>query len=650
MKSYRYFFIAIVILTLSKYSVGQQASGIINLKNHNFEINEIAKIAGYWKFYHNELLSPNRLKDDLPFDSIRVPGSWNRQGDYPALGVATYQCKVLLPKNQYGLSLYIGTINSSAKIWVNGTIRTETGIVSANKKIQKPELRNITINLPENTDTLELIIQVANYSYFSGGISSTPLIGMSTALINKQQKNNGVENVFAGSLIAMFIYQIILYFLYNRGKPNLWLAVICILVALRSMVLNGGSFLLPNLFPIVPFEIWKKIEFGGVYLITAIFPLYIHHLFYSFSSKKAISFFIVAAILLVIPVVFTPQYIYGQLLDVCHVVLVLSFIYAIYTVSKAWIHKNPDAKIIFFGVLASFPFILLEILKNSFLINLNFSLEYLVELGVLVFLLFQAYILARHYANSHKSLEEINRELESEIEERTSELVVSNNIKEKLLSVISHDVRSPLYTLQSVISTYNSNILTKDEFDRFIKQIEGDLNATTGLVDNILYWTANQRKGDTINIEKVDLHKLVEENIQQLNSTARKKSIDVVHNLPEKFMLKTDRGIINFILRNLITNAIKFSHPNGKINIQLTDNDSAISLRVIDEGVGMTQEQIDQLFNSDSVQSTVGTKSEKGTGIGLNLGREYLQKMGGSIKVESIKDKGSTFEVIIPIR
>lgn len=636
------------IIWLAGYSYGQSnLNGIVDLRNHNFQASELASLAGNWEFYYGELLYPTdfRSKKDA-IQYLKVPGSWKRQGDFPVLGYGTYRCQVILGVDQRDLLLYISNINSASKIWINGVERAKSGIVSSDPEIFKAELSTIYASIPEQTDTLEIVIQVANFAYFSAGISS-PRIGLSKDVIAYKNGRNGIENFFAGILIAMFVYQIILYLLHTSGKPNLWLALICLGVALRGLVLSGGSFFLPGLFPDVSFEIWKKIEFGSIYLIVAIFPLYIHHLFRGSSSKIIVGLFCVVAMFLFITVLLTPQYVYGLMLEVCHIALLLSFVYAFYTIAHAWRHGNLNARIIFFGVIASFPFIILEILKNSMFVNLNVPFAYLVELGVLVFLLFQVYILARHYSKSFKSLEVMNRELEAEVIERTSELVESNDIKDRLLSVISHDVKSPLNSLQGLISIYRAQAITREEFEKFMDTLEGNLGTTNALVENILYWTASQRSGEDVKSEQVDIEQIVNESIGHVQGIARQKGLEITHDVPGNLELITDRGILHFTLRNLISNAIKFSHPGGNIHIYTKQSEDQLLLTVQDSGIGMSKEQIKHLFDADLAQSTVGTKSEKGTGLGLGLCRKYLHKIGAEISVSSETGKGSRFSIIL---
>src|SRR6185295_12468825 len=299
---------------------------------------------------------------------------------------------------QGGLALYFPIINSASRIWLNGELVRETGTIGTDKDSNKAALTGSVIPVTEKIKDLEIVVQASNFIYYNSGIGNSVQLGQGSVIFWNISKINGIENFFAGSLIAMCVYQLILYFLYHRGKPHLWLALICLGVALRSMIVHGGSFLLPNLFPSVEFETWKKIEFGSVYAMAALFPLYIFHLFRESAPRWPIFLFVGISSVLFATVLVTPQYTYGSLLEIIHIALLLAFVYAFYSIIRAWMSGNKDAKTILFGVLASFPFILMEILKNTALFPIEIEFMYLVEIGVLVFLLFQVYLLANHQA------------------------------------------------------------------------------------------------------------------------------------------------------------------------------------------------------------------------------------------------------------
>ncbi len=639
----------LIILLVPVFGAGQVIRGNIDLSGHDFSEDNPVELNGEWEFFWDQLLTPEQSKTATTENFINVPGSWHRQGNYNVLGYATYRMRMKLPKDQAGLAIYFPIINASARIWINGRLVESSGIVSDNPSTYKPRLLATFVAIPERVQEIELIIQVANFNYFSGGIAGWPVLNKSSAIFAVMNRRHGIENFFAGSLIALCIYQLILYFLYHRGKPYLWLALICLGVALRAMIVHGGSFLLPNLLPNVSWEIWKKLEFGSVYAIVALFPLYVFHLFRDHAPARPIYFFVGISLVLCGILIVTPQYVYGKLLEICHAGLLLAFIYAIYSISRAWKAGNEDARIILFGVLASFPFILAEIVKNSRFFPVEVNFMYLVEMGVLVFLLFQVYLLAHHYSKSYRNLEEMNQNLERLVQERSGQLITANAVKDRLLSVMSHDIKSPLNSLRGILQIYNQGAVSREEFNEYAMHIEKDLSKTSVLVENILYWTASQLKGIQVKVESFNLRALVEENITLFKTISTLKKITVENHIDEHLIVHADRNIVNLVLRNLISNAIKFSFEGGVIRIDERLDERYLVIQVIDEGIGMDEDTLETLLAPELVVSAAGTRNEKGTGLGLALCREYLESTGGTLTVDSEKGKGSVFSITLPL-
>ncbi len=605
-------------------------------------------LSGKWEFYYGQLLTPEDLQKPQHPEWMRVPGSWSWYGK-PVLGFGTYRIRLTMPYQEHDLSIYFPIINSSAKIWINGFLEAETGLVGTDKSRYNAILTSTIISLPEKVTDLDIVIQVANFSFYEGGIHSVPQVDKTPSIFKRINLSNGIVNFFAGSLMAMFIYQLILYFLFHRGKPYLWLSLICLGVAMRALIVHDGSFLLPNLFVSVDWEYWKKLEFGSVYAISAFFPLYVYHLFPQDAPRKPLYLFVGLASLMCAAVLFTTQPTYGLLLDISHVSLLLGFAYAIYSVGKAWRSGNKDARVILIGVLASFPFILVEILKNTKLRLLEVQFVYLVEMGVLMFLLFQVYLLANHYAKSFKKLEVLNLDLEKVVDERTRELTTANTVKDRLLSVISHDVKSPLNSLRGILRIYNAGDIKQEEFGKYALQIEDDLNRTGLLVENILHWTSSQLKGVQVRKDTFDLHALMEENVDLFRTIAANKGISIHHNAPQNLKVTTDRNVLNLVMRNLLANAIKYSFEGGVVQILVKLENHILSIQVRDTGVGMDEKTMQLVLGNLGKLSVMGTGNEKGTGMGLALCREFVLKAGGQLTVESSEGKGSTFSVIMPV-
>jgi signal transduction histidine kinase len=618
--------------------------------NYDFDSQAALEIDRGWGFYWNALYTPITLPHATT-PVIFPPGTaWASAPGLERQGYGTYRIQLLLPHNHHGLSLYFPTINAASRIWLNGKWAASSGRVGQKPDEYRAELTTLLVPLPDKEEKVDVIIQVANFNHPNGGFSSFPRIDRTPDLVEGLARSNGVQNFFAGCLIAMTIYQLILFFLYRKGKPFLWLALICLGVAGRALVIHGGSLLLPNLFPSVSWDIWKKLEFGSVYAMIAIFPLYVYDLFPRYANRRFLTVFIVMGTLATSLVLVSTQVTFGLVLELVHFSYLLTFFYAFQTIARAWKGGEWDAKIILLGIAVSFPFILLEIMKNSALIALDIPNMYYVELGVLVFLLFQVYLLANHQALSHKALEVMNVNLEGIVNERTRELRTANDVRDRLLSVISHDVRSPLNTLQGMLDLYNQGHIKAEEFSQFSRQIQGQLGSTNLLVENILVWTSSQLKGTQHKQEDVDLKELVDRNIELFRSTAAIKRISLQSFVSTPMIIHWDKHIIHLALRNLIANGIKFSHEGGTVEIRMETFPGELHLLVIDHGVGMDRDTINNILANQQTTSREGTGRETGAGVGLSLVNEYLGHAGGKLLAESEEGKGSRFTIVIPRR
>src|SRR5690606_23395941 len=178
-------------------------------------------------------------------------------------------------------------------------------------------------------------------------------------------------------------------------------------------------------------------------------------------------------------------------------------------------------------------------------------------------------------------------------------------------------------------------------------ELKSRFNHTRTLLNNLLDWTLLQM--DKLNLQptRIDLHKLVEENIQLLSSVPNKQ-IALHNQVPRETVAFADSNTVNLVLRNLMTNAIKFTNDGGEVVVEAKDLEKEWLVSVRDNGVGMNDEVLKILFDKTAPYTTRGTANEKGTGLGLILCKEFVEKNGGRISVKSIPGKGSTFSFTVP--
>jgi len=223
-----------------------------------------------------------------------------------------------------------------------------------------------------------------------------------------------------------------------------------------------------------------------------------------------------------------------------------------------------------------------------------------------------------------------------------------NSAKDKIISIISHDFRSPLNTLRGFLELLKSDVLSRNEKAQTTERLERSLSATFEMVENLLTWGSGQLGGLVLNPVTFDLLELVEENIQLAHPRAEAKKITLVNTMASPLLLFADRETINIVLRNLISNAIKFSRQNDSISIGVREESHRVIISVKDTGVGMSREQQKSLFDGELNATAAGTDNEKGTGLGLALCQELIRQHGGEIWAESTLGAGSTFLFTIP--
>jgi signal transduction histidine kinase len=234
------------------------------------------------------------------------------------------------------------------------------------------------------------------------------------------------------------------------------------------------------------------------------------------------------------------------------------------------------------------------------------------------------------------------------VDQKNQQLDNLNKVKDKIFSSIAHDVRSPLSSIQGLLSLMNLNILSQEELQKIIIELSARVNTTTSLLENLLNWSRNQIATAKANPVKTNVKNLADECFELYHNNAVEKNITLINKIPDSSVIYADEEMIKIILRNLISNAIKFTRPNGEVKVEAAPQEDILCISVSDTGVGIPQANLDKIFSFDT-KSTQGTAQEKGTGLGLVLCKEFIEKNGGKIWVDSLQDKGSTFSFTVPM-
>lgn len=236
----------------------------------------------------------------------------------------------------------------------------------------------------------------------------------------------------------------------------------------------------------------------------------------------------------------------------------------------------------------------------------------------------------------------------SELVEAEESLKKANETKNKLFSIIAHDIRSPLNLFQSVLNTSHDEIITKKQFLEYQEKVKAKLGTLSETVDELLDWARMQMGGINAYPSQVELHAVVKENVDLFWSVVLKKNIELVIDTPTEVTAWIDENHFKVAIRNLIHNALKYSNYRGKVSIRSTIEGDDTVIVISDTGVGMTAETVESIRRKELQKSKVGTDKESGTGLGLSLSLGLLEKNNAEVSVKSRLNKGTTFEIRIP--
>ncbi len=308
---------------------------------------------------------------------------------------------------------------------------------------------------------------------------------------------------------------------------------------------------------------------------------------------------------------------------------------------------------IFFICFSMVSYFMLEVILKKFQYHLeqvNYTGYLLNQALVIIYIFYGLYLVKKENTNYQLSMEAGNAALQrnnEEIQKQAQELDQLNSLKNKLFSVISHDLKAPMYALRNLFEDMQRQDMPAEEIKELVPDIRNDLNYTVALMDNLLQWAKSQMRAYTIQADAHNVREMIDEVTQVLCLQAEAKKIHIENKAADGYNIWADRDMINLVLRNLISNAIKFSPSGASISVGTREQDMITEIYVKDHGKGITPEELKKITNQEFFSSN-GTAQEQGTGLGLMLCREFLAKNNGELSIQSEPGKGSEFSFKLP--
>ncbi len=655
--------------------------GVLDLRHIEQGDDFSVRMNGEWEFYSGTFLHgiPGHICDTLTPDCYgRVPGYWSEyrvDGQrLPRFGYGTYRTLILLPpgyRDRMGFDIPV--FDTSYEISINGVTLARNGTPSRSKAESIPAYEPLFFSYVPGRDTLELLIRTSNWEHRRGGFWM-PLKAGNFHTIQSNFTNQWFTSIaVSGVLLASFLFFLIFYLLDRRDKKLLMFSILVLCLALRPFLSA------PYLITITEVRNWQLI-IRGEYLILSFmitsgawlaYMIYPARWFRKFSVALDIAFLIIVTAILLLPV-----HLFSYSVWIIQTAALSLLLYVLVMSIRGIVRGNS------LDVLYLVAFLAITVGAVSDMMFANALEEnqqlYILSFFMLVFVFIQAALLISDWVRRGKEreklavqLEELNRELENrvarrtaELEERTEELNARNeeiarqnrnlsetiSLKNKIFSVIAHDLRSPVVNI-----LYTLHLLKEEEFrDRTESMADSCIQYSQQLIsllENMLVWGRGQEDMIRYSPAENDLADVILTNINILKDGADRKSISLNFSQIGRSTGWFDRDLADIIIRNLLTNAIKYTNHGGKVSILVKsyeEQGDPLTVRICDNGVGISPERQKRLFTEQEMESTPGTDSEKGTGIGLKLVHELVTLSNGTITVDSAPGSGSCFTVIFP--
>ena len=660
----------LAVCTLSSLHAQEEPlveKGVLDLREYDFLNSGPVEVKGEFEFYWNQMISPALEGDSGEMIYTEVPGSWTKlRKEHPEVtrfGFATYRLLILLPEKVDELAFSVEDVYSASGYFLNGKAIDYLGFPGVNKYQTVIRYSRPLMIGTVNDQKLELLIRVSNFDNRISGIVGGITVGKIGQMQEARQKDLFRGHFLIGAFLIIGIYFLGLY-LIRTEHYRLYFSLLCFLMALRVVMiihipvidtlnLNGlttARLDYLNIYFFAPFF---------VLMIRSIFPIEFPNLVYRISMW-------VSAVFIAIVVV-TPISFFSFTFLYFFVFFILVSMVFLYVIILAWIRGRSHAPAYTLGLLILFIGTLNDMLNEIEVIETVLVVHY----TMFVYLLVYAYIFAdkSNYLQkkSQKLADEVSlvkNHLEDLVEERTTELqamstelerqkvklestnsdlVEAMNSRNRLFAIIGHDVRAPIgYNLQALEMLIDNPDIVEKERKELLKMMASSSEVTYNLLDNLLVWGRSQTGKLKATPVRVKLKDLIDESLELINIGLKEKHLKVEVYVSEGHYVEADRDQLYIVIRNLVSNAMKFTPEKGSIYISSKKYDGEVVISIRDTGIGIPDAMLNKLLDAKSNVSTNGTRGEKGSGLGLQICQEIVQTNNGWMRIESSSGEGTT--------
>lgn len=638
-------------------------ASVIDLRSKDFSTKESFSLDGYWNTYWGNFIAPEEIHTTTePAIKFPVPGVWNKnpyrfvenqradsmkgkftqaqQVIYPPLGFATYHTKVLLPKPEQPLYLYVPDMPSAYKLFINGELKAQNGTPGYFQSTEQPQFRPKVVQLSNLSEELDIVIHLSNHHYREGGIWFSLRLTGEAGRFNMEYRPIIYAVFFSAILIAIGLYNFSLFAFRTKELSALYFGLLCLAVGFRRLVIDERVL---HLFDWFSWAALQRLEHICFYLTLPLFMGFFTGLY----RKHVPAFTMRVSWALICPFVFIclafENRIYTELNIAFQVLVLISVSYALVIYLKVILAGGEKIKAFGASLFVLSVTVIHDVLKANGLVATPFNAAHF---GILAFVIAQSITLQRNYLKSLDLVEAMSEQLKS----RNRELVEMDEFKDEFLATTSHELRTPLQGisgLAKVLIEDENSQLTADQRNK-IEIISNTSQRLGVLVNDILDFSSIKHGKLKLNITSVDLNRISELVLKTIRPLLKEKSIDLSAEIaPNIQYLKADEYRIQQVLINILGNAVKYTE-RGAIKLSIYRVGDQIFIKISDTGVGIPKEKLGGLFRPFEQVHVEGHPSASGTGLGLSISKQLIEMHGGTLSIESEIGKGTDVTICFP--
>lgn len=451
-----------------------------------------------------------------------------------------------------------------------------------------------------------------------------------------------IEMMEIGSIAIFAAYNLVLYNQVKR-KYYLFLGLLSFFIFLRATLVDDGSMALYNFFPGMSINLGRKIEYISSYLGSPLSVLFSYSLYPLPWIRKYVKGLVGASSIFILIVLFTPYNFFYQTLDLFNFVILGAYILMFIILIKAVKDQQVGAMYVLTGTVLCFLFVIAELLKITGVVFIDAGPN-LVNTGFVVFIFFQSIALSEIFANSFKENQELNKDLEKRVDEKTSEISRASLLRDTLIRIVSHDIRGPMSNLKSVITLVREDQVGIEQAKEFMVTIDKGVDHTIQMLDELMEWGHAASQNKRIEQEEIVLNEIIDPVVSQLTPNIEAK--DLTFNLigDTETVCLFDKNALKVVIRNLISNCVKFTEKGGDVKINIESGAEDILIKFVDTGIGIPEEMKANLFEMKKDNKRPGTENEKSSGVGLFICKDLITQNDGTLEVaDNPGGKGTVF-------